>query len=108
MPHPTLTDYTTLFDAYGDRLSTAYMETGQDRYRLLFEQICHMLIQQSRFNQTLPQPFCRTARDYLSGVPEVVAHMSSDEPRNFMLSDLYDYISLQRRAIDRSEQDAAG
>ena len=44
-----------------------YQATEDERYRLLFEQVCHLLVQPSAFNQAMPQEFRATARQWLAG-----------------------------------------
>jgi hypothetical protein len=97
MTDPRLDDYLELFRLYGDGLGEAYLEPEDERYRLLFEQFCRLLAQSSPFNATLPEPFRLTAKRYQAGDPATVAHMQVPENRNFMLSDLNDYLDLRRR-----------
>lgn len=99
---PDARDYLSLFANYRDEagerdFGRVYLEPEDERYRLLFEQVCRLLVQWSPFNQALPPEFQRTARLYISGDPETVAHMRSAEMRHFMLSDLYDYVHLCSR-----------
>lgn len=96
MPLPDLKDYLALFTLYQEDLGTAYLGPPDDRYRLLFDQVCRLLVQPSPFNLRLPDPFRQTAHRYLAGDPDTVAHMTNPENRNFMLSDLFDFIELQR------------
>jgi len=70
------------------------MEPEDERFRLLFDQICRMLTQPSSFNLSLPEQFRTTAFRYLEGDAHTVAHMKAVENRHFMLSDLFDYIHL--------------
>jgi hypothetical protein len=65
MHPPELSDYTALFARYG-KLSDIYMGPDDERFRLLFEQVCHLLSQPSPFNLSLPDGFVRTARQYLA------------------------------------------
>ena len=100
---PDARDYLNLFanyhDGAGDRdFGKAYLEPDDERYRLLFEQICRLLVKPSAFNHTMPQEFRRTARRYLAQESQTVAHMRAPEMRHFMLSDLYDYVHLCSRA----------
>lgn len=94
---PDLKDYADLFRLYGDDLHKAYLQPDDDRYRLLFDQLCRLLAQGSVFNLSLPQPFRITAQRYLAGDAAVVAQMSDPQNRHFMVSDVVDYIDLQRR-----------
>lgn len=94
MSKPDLDDYIALFSLYGCGLGEAYLEPEDERYRLLFEQMCHLLAQPSSFNLTLPEPFRVTAKAYLAGDEAVTAHMRMAENRNFMISDVSDFIEL--------------
>ncbi|HEY6880061.1 MAG TPA: hypothetical protein VI299_18680 [Polyangiales bacterium] len=99
---PDAQDYLALFGNYrdetGDRdFGQVYLETEDERYRLLFEQVCRLLLKSSPFNSALPPEFQRTARLYVRGDAKTVAHMRSPEMRHFMLSDLYDYVKLSSR-----------
>ena len=100
MSTPDISDYTALFTRYGN-LSDIYMGPDDERFRLLFEQVCHLLSQPSSFNQHLPDGFVRTAKNYLAGDPRTVTHMRNPENRHFMLSDLFDYVELKRRIDSR-------
>lgn len=93
---PDFADYFALFDLYGGDLSRAYLAPDDERYRLLFDQICHVLLKPSPVNLRLPQPFRTTAERYLAGDAVTLAHMRVPENRNFMLSDLYDVLHLLR------------
>jgi len=95
-PKPDSEDYLALFSRYREDFGDVYMAPEDERYRLLFEQICHMLAQGSRFNLSLPEQFRTTAFRYLEGDAHTVAHMQAAENRHFMLSDLFDYIHLVR------------
>lgn len=99
---PNADDYLSLFAQYraetGARdFGAAYMEPADERYRLLFEQLCRLLVKSSAFNRAMPQEFRRTARLYLRGDRQTLKHMGQAEMRHFMLSDLYDYIQLCQR-----------
>jgi hypothetical protein len=92
-----------LFSPYHDvtgqgDFSDVYLDPDHEGYRLLFEQICRLLVLSSPFNQAMPQEFRRTARLYLAGDRKTLSHMRSPEMRHFMLSDLYDYVHLCNRA----------
>ena len=60
MPGPDLADYTELFGLYAKDLGAAYLEPEDERYRLLFDQLCRLLAKPSAFNLSLPEPFRRT------------------------------------------------
>ncbi|MCR4379316.1 MAG: hypothetical protein NUV50_14660 [Rhodospirillales bacterium] len=92
---PTLDDYVRLFAAYGEDISSVYLKPSDTRYELLFEQAARLLVQPSKFNQSLPKPFRVTAHNYLAGDEKTVRHMNYPENRHFMLSDLYDFIVLK-------------
>jgi len=99
---PNADDYLALFEQYrtdtGVRdFGRAYLEPSDERYRLLFEQACRLLVKASGFNQAMPGEFARTARLYLSGDRRTLHHMGQADMRHFMLSDLYDYLQLCRR-----------
>lgn len=105
---PTSSDYMKLFARYRDALGDGARDFGQvylapedDRYRLLFEQMCHLLVRISEFNLSMPQPFRRAAQAYLDGDTRTVANMRNPQMRHFMLSDLYDYIHLCERMGQR-------
>ncbi|CAN2535740.1 hypothetical+protein [Methylocapsa aurea] len=87
-------DYLALFGRYKEDFGDVYMDPEDERFRLLFDQICRMLTQPSSFNLSLPAQFRATATHYLEGDPHTVAHMKTIENRHFMLSDLFDYIHL--------------
>ncbi len=97
MEKPEAQDYLKLFEAYGRDFGTVYLEPEDERYRLLFEQICHLLIQPSSFNLSMPQEFRVSAKRYLSGDEKTVAKLRNPQNRHFMLSDLYDYMHLRLR-----------
>ena len=78
----------------GHDFGRAYLEPEDERYRLLFDQMCRLLLLPSPFNLQMPQEFRRTARLYLDGDPATLAHMRTAQMRHFMLSDLYDYVHL--------------
>ncbi len=99
---PDASDYLALFTQYrGDAgaldFGRVYLEPEDERYRLLFDQVCRLLVKPSRFTQAMPQEFRRTARLYLDGDSQTVARMRKAEMRHFMLSDLYDYVHLCSR-----------
>jgi hypothetical protein len=99
---PDAQDYLLLFARYHDEsgvidFGRAYLEPEDERYRLLFQQVCRLLVKSSPFNLAMPQEFRRTARLYLAGDPKTVAHMGAAQMRHFMLSDFYDYVHLCRR-----------
>lgn len=91
---PEASDYLALFDRYGADFAQVYMGPDDERFRLLFDQVCRLLAQPSAFNLGLPQPFRHTAFRYLEGEPRTLEHMTIAENRHFMLSDLYDYVHL--------------
>jgi hypothetical protein len=98
MGYPDAEDYLHCFNLYGKDISSIYLEEEQDgRYEFLFERILRMLIQPSPFNLKIPAPFILTARKYLSGDQEARSYMSQPEKRNFMLSDLYDFVLLTHK-----------
>lgn len=101
-PQPTASDYLALFAQYrgGDEpldFGDAYLAPEDERYRLLFDQVCHLLVHTSAFNRAMPQEFRDTARLYLKCDRAIVARMRRPEMRHFMLSDLYDYVHLCSR-----------
>lgn len=87
-------DYLALFGRYKADFGDVYMEPEDERFRLLFDQICKLLTQPSSFNLRLPEQFRTTAFRYLDGDAATEAHMRVAENRHFMLSDLFDYIHL--------------
>jgi len=95
MQHPDATDYLALFDQYGKDFGPVYMEPLDERYRLLFEQACRLLLQGSDFNLSMPQEFRRTARLWTDRDAATLHHMGDVQNRHFMLSDLYDYVHLR-------------
>lgn len=97
MDKPDAEHYLELFAAYGKDFGPAYLEPEDERYRLLFDQICRLLLQPSPFNLSMPQEFRVSARRYLAGDERTVAHLRDPQNRHFMLSDLYDYVDLRRR-----------
>ena len=97
MEKPEAQDYLKIFETYGKDFGPVYLEPEDERYRLLFEQICHLLIQPSSFNLSMPQEFRVSAKRYLSGDEKTVALLRAPQNRHFMLSDLYDYMHLRLR-----------
>lgn len=98
---PDSADYMQLFAQYRDDLGAkehdfggVYLEPEDERYRLLFEQVCQLLVRLSPFNLTMPQVFRHTAQLYLNGEGKVTDRMRTAQMRHFMLSDLYDYVQL--------------
>ena len=87
-------DYLALFAPYQLDFGAAYLAPEDERYRLLFDRVCHLLVKATPFNLAMPQEFRSTARLYLDGDATTVAHMRSAPMRHFMLSDLYDYVHL--------------
>jgi predicted metal-dependent hydrolase len=103
---PDAEDYLAHFSRYRDEsgardFGRVYLEPDDERYRLLFEQICRLLTRESAFNQAMPPEFRRTARQYLDGNAKTVARMSDPQMRHFMLSDLHDYVHLCSRMWQR-------
>jgi hypothetical protein len=94
MQHPDATDYLALFEPYRLDFGEAYLEPEDERYRLLFDQICKLLMQASHFNLGMPQEFRQSASRYLAGDAATLAHLRQPQMRHFMLSDLYDYVHL--------------
>ncbi len=99
---PTLDDYVRLFEAYGDDISAIYLKPNDTRYEFLFEQAARLLSRPSAFNDTIPKPFRVTAKNYLAGDEKTVRHMGYPENRHFMLSDLYDFVMLQKAKLSRN------
>ena len=97
MDIPGAKDYLKLFENYGNDFGHAYLEPEDDRYRLLFEQICHLLVLPSSFNLNMPQEFRISAERYLAGDKKTVIKLRDPQNRHFMLSDLYDYVHLVQR-----------
>jgi hypothetical protein len=90
-------DYLALFARYKADFGDVYLDPEDDRFRLLFDQICRMLARPSPFNLRLPGQFRTTAFRYLDGDARTLAHMGAAENRHFMLSDLFDYVHLISR-----------
>jgi len=80
----------------GRDFGDVYKGSDDERYRLLFEQVCHLLTLASPFNLGMPQEFRRTARQWLDGDAATLRHMGDVQNRHFMLSDLYDYVHLSK------------
>ena len=95
MNNPDAQHYLELFEVYGKDFDPAYLEPEDERYRLLFDQICRLLTHPSPFNLSMPQEFRITAQRYLAGDENTVAHLRTPQNRHFMLSDLYDYVHLR-------------
>lgn len=87
-------DYLSLFGRYRRDFGDVYLDPEDERFRLLFDQVCRMLVRPSSFNLSLPDQFRRTAQRYLDGDAATLAHMTLADNRHFMLSDLFDYIHL--------------
>jgi hypothetical protein len=96
MNHPDADDYLKLFGRYDKDFGAAYLEPQDERYRLLFEQVCQLLLQASDFNLSMPQEFRRTARQWTGGEAVTILHMGDPQNRHFMLSDLFDYVHLRK------------
>lgn len=94
MDKPGAADYLNLFETYGKDFGPAYLEPEDERYRLLFDQICRLLMVPSSFNLSMPQEFRVSAKRYLAGDEKTLAHLRDPQNRHFMLSDLYDYVHL--------------
>lgn len=94
MNTPDAADYLALFAPYARDFGDVYLSPEDERYRLLFDRVCHLLVQASTFNLAMPQEFRRTARLYLNGDAATLAHMRTAQMRHFMLSDLFDYAHL--------------
>ncbi len=94
--HPDADNYLSLFARYGRDFGDVYLDREDERYRLLFEQMCQLLVQVSAFNLAMPQEFRRTASQWVSGNAAAVAHMADPKNRHFMLSDLHDYVHLSK------------
>jgi len=105
---PDADDYLRLFEHWhammredvgpeqGRDFGDVYKGSQDERYRLLFEHVCQLLIQVSRFNLAMPQEFGRTARQWVDGDAATLRHMGDVQNRHFMLSDLYDYVHLSK------------
>lgn len=96
MTNPDADDYLLLFARYGKDFGAAYLEPEDDRYRLLFDHICRLLVKPSDFNLRMPSEFRSTASRYLAGDQATLQHMRDPQNRHFMLSDLYDYVHLRK------------
>ena len=92
---PDMADYLDLFGRYQKDFGPAYMEPEDERYRLLFDQICRLLVVPSEFNLSMPQEFRATAQKYLAGDEFTVNHMRDPQIRHLVLGDLYDYVHLR-------------
>lgn len=97
MDKPDAQHYLDLFATYGKDFGPAYLEPEDERYRLLFDQVCRLLLKASPFNLSMPQEFRTSARRYLEGDPVTLVHLRDPQNRHFMLSDLYDYVHLCQR-----------
>jgi hypothetical protein len=104
-PSPNADDYLRVFGRWQAMLredvaprdfGDVYKTPEDERYRLLFEQICLLLIRGSPFNLSMPQEFRRTAQQWVNGDRATVQHMRVVQNRHFMLSDLYDYVHLSK------------
>ena len=92
---PEIEDYVRLFLVYGKDLGNIYqIESDEDPYFLLFEQVILLLIKPSPFNLSLPEAFCITAHRYHRGDKATLTHFSEQTNRHFMLCDLHDFIML--------------
>jgi hypothetical protein len=96
MNHPDADDYLSLFGRYQRDFGPAYLDPEDERYRLLFEQVCQLLLPASAFNLSMPQEFRRTAHQWATGDTATHLHMRDPQNRHFMLSDLYDYVHLRK------------
>ncbi len=96
MDHPDADDYLKLFTRYQADFGDVYLEPNDERYRLLFEQLCQLLLIASGFNLSMPQEFRRTARQWVNNDAATLKHMGDPQNRHFMLSDLFDYVHLRK------------
>ena len=95
---PDAESYLALFSRYRRDFRDVYLDPEDERFRFLFDQICHMLRRASSFNLGLPEQFRTTALRYLDGDATTASHMLDPENRHFMLSDLFDYVHLVEKA----------
>ena len=99
---PKAADYLALFDRYREAMGAmdpgrVYLAPEDERFKLLFHQVCHLLAQSSPFNRAMPPEFRLTAQRYLRKEPATMRQMGEPQVRHFMLSDLYDYMQLCER-----------
>ncbi len=100
---PRLDDYLHLFALYpGVEFWSARPQADGDPYLLLFRQVMRYMAMESAFNTDLPSPFRKAARGYMDGAPDLRRHFQAPDNRNFLLSDLLDWLHLQQRRRKRS------
>ena len=95
MIHPDLQDYLKLFELYAGKLDFSIKGTKGGDYTFLFQQVMRLMQKRSPFNAALPAPFLAVVQKYANGDPVIVAHFNYHENRQFLLSDLYDYLQLR-------------
>jgi len=96
MKPPTLDDYDKLFSLYGKNLNFNKEDSNDWDLSLIFEQIIRLLIIKSDFNRNIPRPFIFIAKKYESAEPAINKHFQYKENHKFFLSDLYDFIQIQK------------
>lgn len=99
MKPPTIDDYLGLLRLYDQALREPVEPRGE-RFTLLFDQVMRLLTRRSGINDEIPAPFRQVARRIGDNDAATVEHFRYDENRQFLLSDLYDFLQLidtQRR-----------
>nr|CRH04580.1 conserved protein of unknown function [Candidatus Magnetococcus massalia] len=98
--HPGLEDYLELYGRY-PKVEFWQLnhnpKQGPDPYLFLFRQLVGMMAEGSRFNQSLPSGFTETAKRYVAKDPVTLKHFKGSDNRYFLLSDLRDWLRMEKR-----------
>ncbi|WP_085441326.1 hypothetical protein [Magnetofaba australis] len=96
----TLDAYLKLFELYPDvEFWQTKPQKGSDAYEFLFRQVMEMMARHSTFNTSLPLPFRETAKRYVAGDAVTLKHFRDSDNRNFLLSDLKDWLRLAQQKL---------
>ncbi|MGB0671788.1 MAG: hypothetical protein ACPGNT_09855 [Rhodospirillales bacterium] len=93
---PDLDDYLALFERFGIDSRSLLSEPADDSNSFLFEKLVRELVKGSPFNAGLPEPFRKTAFDWVAGDKATKEHMGNPTHCALMLSDVLDYLRLCR------------
>ncbi|MEG3638421.1 hypothetical protein [Magnetococcus sp. PR-3] len=94
---PHLEDFEKLFSLYPEEAFYNREPHPQpDPLQFLFRQVMQMLACRSAFVISMPRPFLEASNHYNNGSPATVKHFNNTENRNFFLSDLKEWLTLQK------------
>ncbi|ABK43194.1 conserved hypothetical protein [Magnetococcus marinus MC-1] len=99
---PNLDDFVKLFSLYPEEQFYHLEPHPQpDPYHFLFRQVMQLLATRSAFVISMPRPFLEASRHYNGGNAATVKHFNNAENRYFFLSDLKDWVLLQKKRRKR-------